>query len=425
MSELESTVSTDNAAEEKRNQINKIFDELKSKCENNESIEVEILSIVKGGFKVAYKDLPLFLPFKLFSKERNVSDEEYAKEIGNKVKVSVVEFLEDDFARIAKISRVKLLEDELWKNIEVGKEILGTVKAVVPQGIVFDIGGLEGFAPVSLLSKYRVDDINDFASVGDVFKATIINAERGGERQKITLSLRNHKTPRWESAFDAFTLGSKVKGTIKSIISGGVFVELAPGIDGFVRNGEFSWTKREVDINSMFNIGQEIETEIISIDKDQEKIGLSYRKTIPNNWEEIASKYEKDSEYTGVVKSVNRSGVVVSLNDEIEGFMPSGRMRALMTGNKISLKEFDIVQVRLVDKDPEKLSMIFESTIKPDKEEKENFSGDDRDGANRRRNSGENFEIPRNIQSRSKQKDGNNYSLADLLSEEAKKILTR
>ena len=326
MSELESTVSTDNAAEEKRNQINKIFDELKSKCENNESIEVEILSIVKGGFKVAYKDLPLFLPFKLFSKERNVSDEEYAKEIGNKVKVSVVEFLEDDFARIAKISRVKLLEDELWKNIEVGKEILGTVKAVVPQGIVFDIGGLEGFAPVSLLSKYRVDDINDFASVGDVFKATIINAERGGERQKITLSLRNHKTPRWESAFDAFTLGSKVKGTIKSIISGGVFVELAPGIDGFVRNGEFSWTKREVDINSMFNIGQEIETEIISIDKDQEKIVLSYRKTIPNNWEEIASKYEKDSEYTGVVKSVNRSGVVVSLNDEIEGFMPSGRM---------------------------------------------------------------------------------------------------
>ncbi len=426
MSELDLTVATDNAAEEKRNQINKIFDELKQKCEKNESIEVEITSVVKGGFKVTYKDLPLFLPFKLYSKERNISDEEYSREIGNKIKVSIIEFVEDDFARVPKISRVKLLEDELWENIEVGKEIVGTVKAIVSQGIVFDINsGLEGFAPISLISKRRIENINDFAKVGDAFKATIINAERGGERQRITLSLRNHKPPQWQNAFDSFTVGARVKGTIKNIIDGGVFVELAPGVDGFIRNSEFSWTKREIDVVSMFTIGQEIETEILNIDSEREKIGLSYRKTIPNNWEEVTAKYEKGDEYTGVVTNVTRAGVVVSLNNEIEGFMPLGRMRALTNGNKITLKDFDIVQVRIVDKDIEKLSIIFESTIKPEFEDRpeRNFNKD-RD-TNRRDRENINFEVPRNIQSRSKQKDGNSYSLADLLSEESKKILSK
>ena len=179
MAELETEISAmSSAGEEKRKQLNQIFDELKEKYEKNESIEVEITSLTKGGFKVDYKDLTLFLPFRLFSKNRNLSEEELSKEIGKTIKVAIIDFVEDEFGRDVRISRVKVINDELWKDIEVGKTVSGKVKAIIPQGIIFDLGGLEGFAHISKLSKNRVENIEDFAEIGETFNATIISADQ-------------------------------------------------------------------------------------------------------------------------------------------------------------------------------------------------------------------------------------------------------
>lgn len=405
MAELETEISAmSSAGEEKRKQLNQIFDELKEKYEKNESIEVEITSITKGGFKVDYKDLALFLPFRLFSKNRNLSEEELSKEIGKTIKVAIIDFVEDEFGRDVRISRVKVINDELWKDIEVGKTVSGKVKAIIPQGIVFDLGGLEGFAHISKLSKNRVENIEDFAEIGETFNATIISADQ--EKNRISLSLREHSHPRFASILDSLVVGEKIKGKVVNIISSGTFVEIAKGLSGFIKNSELSWLKRSVKPEDLFTIGQEVETEILDVNKDEAKINLSYRRAAENNWAEIANKYSENIEYVGVVTGVRQNGVTVLLNEEIEGFMPKGRMRALMNGNKITLKERDIVNVRIIEKDAEKHSIIFESTLVPEVEE---VTQDDE-------------AVKAYI---AKNKRTNAYSLGDLLSDESKKNLIK
>lgn len=406
MAELETEISAmSNAGEEKRKQLNQIFDELKEKYEKNESIEVEITSLTKGGFKVDYKDLTLFLPFRLFSKNRNLSEEELSKEIGKTIKVAIIDFVEDEFVRDVRISRVKVINDELWKDIEVGKTVSGKVKAIIPQGIIFDLGGLEGFAHISKLSKNRVENIEDFAEIGETFNATIISADQ--EKNRISLSLRDYMHPRFASILDSLVVGEKIKGKVVNIIPNGTFVEIAKGLSGFIKNSELSWLKRSVKPEELFTIGQEIETEILGVNKEEAKINLSYRRAVENNWAEIANKYSENIEYVGVVTSVKQNGVTVLLNEEIEGFMPKGRMRALMNGNKITVKERDIVNVKIVEKDAEKHSMIFESAIVPVVRE----------------------EISQNDEAVkayiAKNKRNSAYSLGELLSEESKENLMK
>ncbi len=406
MAELEPEISAlSSAGEEKRNQINQAYDELKEKYEKNENIEVEITSLTKGGFKVDYKDLTLFLPFRLFSKNRNLSEEELSKEIGKTIEVAIIDFTEDEFLRDVRISRVKVINDELWKDIEVGKTVSGKVKAIIPQGIIFDLGGLEGFAHISKLSKNRVENIEDFAEIGETFNATIISADQ--EKNRISLSLRDYMHPRFASILDSLVVGEKIKGKVVNIIPNGTFVEIAKGLSGFIKNSELSWLKRSVKPEELFTIGQEIETEIFGVNKEEAKINLSYRRAVENNWAEIANKYSENIEYVGVVTSVKQNGVTVLLNEEIEGFMPKGRMRALMNGNKITVKERDIVNVKIVEKDAEKHSMIFESAIVP--VVREEISQDDE-------------AVKAYI---AKNKRNSAYSLGELLSEESKENLMK
>ncbi len=406
MAELEPEISAlSSAGEEKRNQINQAYDELKEKYEKNENIEVEITSLTKGGFKVDYKDLTLFLPFRLFSKNRNLSEEELSKEIGKTIEVAIIDFTEDEFLRDVRISRVKVINDELWKDIEVGKTVSGKVKAIIPQGIIFDLGGLEGFAHISKLSKNRVENIEDFAEIGETFNATIISADQ--EKNRISLSLRDYMHPRFASILDSLVVGEKIKGKVVNIIPNGTFVEIAKGLSGFIKNSELSWLKRSVKPEELFTIGQEIETEILGVNKEEAKINLSYRRAVENNWAEIANKYSENIEYVGVVTSVKQNGVTVLLNEEIEGFMPKGRMRALMNGNKITVKERDIVNVKIVEKDAEKHSMIFESAIVP--VVREEISQDDE-------------AVKAYI---AKNKRNSAYSLGELLSEESKENLMK
>jgi ribosomal protein S1 len=246
-----------------------------------------------------------------------------------------------------------------------------------------------------------------------VLKANVLTIEK--ERSRLTLTLKNLANPNWEDFFETTKIGDKVKGKIKSIKRFGAFVEIAPNVVGFLKSNEISWTMRDVDINNLFSVGQEIETEIHEIDKAKEQINLSYRRLQPNNWKEIADKYEKNLEYSAVVKFIppNDSGAVVSLNNEIDGFMPAQKMKALYTGKKPNFKAGDVVQVKIMEKDYEKYSLLFESAIKP---ENPFVSAEGNDFSNNRN---------RNAVATAETKGTNNYTFADLLSESSKNNLLK
>lgn len=415
MAEPEAIVANTNseseAAIEKRNQINQIYAELEGIYKNKGTIEVEINSIVKGGFKVYYKEIPLYLPFRLFKNDINTSVEEYQKYIGSKVEVAVISFDTNDSIRIINISHLKVVEDKLLQDLKVGMVVSGTVKSIIDKGIVVTLdNNLEAFIPISKISQYRLNRIEDYGiQVGDKLEPVIANITpaENNRKARITLSLEKYIPQQIQQVFESLKEGDIIKRKIKNIIDSGIFVEITPGVDGFIKRSEVSWVKYNVNLKELFEIGQEIEAEIISINPETQKIALSYRKTLPNTWKEIVDKYSMETEYTGIVTAISEKGVYVTLNDEIEGFMPISKMRALLENNKIKLNQFDMVQVKIAVKDEEKNTLIFESAIKPERRE---FNRTPRE-SNRFSNNKNNFS------------GSNNYSIIDILSEESKKEL--
>ncbi len=410
--ELEKTVANSDAANEKRNKINQIYTELEGIYNKKGTIEVEITSVVKGGFKVQYKELPLYLPFKLFTNNRNISNEEFQKNVGSKIEVAIIDFLAEDNIRTVSISYLKVIEDKLLKELKVDMKVSGTVVAILPnKGLVFNLdNGLSAFAPMARLTKYHLPNIEDLGiKINDKLDATIVDITNKNNKYRIILSIENYIPEPVKNLLDNIKVGDRINKKIKNIIEAGLFVEIIPGIDGFVKKSEISWTKHNINLKEMFKIGQEIETEIIYIDKENLKINLSYRKTLPNTWNEIVDKYSLDNEYNAAVISIAKKGVYLSLNDEIEGFMPISKMKTYLKDNKINLNMFDIVQVRIASKDTDKSILIFEAANQPQPriEKQQNNINNNNKYINKKTHSNRT----------------NNYSIIELLSEASKKEL--
>ena len=409
------TQTTTNAADIRRQKLNQTFDELKDAFKEGKNIEVEVIEEIKGGFKTQYKELNIFLPISLYSSKRKLTQDEISAIIGSKLKVKVIEFVEDELTRVVKVSHRSVIEEEQWKGIAVGSTVEGKVKSIVKHGLVLDVNGIDAFAHISNLSKQRINDINSFAKLDDVFKCEVLTIEK--ENRRMTLSLKNLPNVHYENFFDKCKIGDKVTGKVRSVIGAGVFFEISPNVTGFLKVSEVSWTRREVDLATMFAIGKEFETEIIELNREDSKIGLSYKRLQPDNWQEVTEKYEVGHIYSAMVELIppNGSGAVVSLNNEIDGFLPKQRMVALYNGNKPTFKKHDELQVKLIEKDAEKHLLLFESTVKPEnpylslnEDSNENYKQRDKTHV---------------ATATSKPTTINNYSLGDLLSDSSKKNL--
>ena len=409
------TQVTTNAADARRQELNQAFDELKNAFKKEKNIEVEVSEEVKGGFKTQYKGISIFMPTSAYSTKRNLTDEEVKSVIGSKLQVKIIDFVEDEFARTVKINHRKVVEEAQWDGIAIGSTVKGKVKSILKHGLVLDVNGLYAFVHISNLPK--ITDINSFTKLDEILKGEVLTIEK--ENRRMTLSLRNQPNEHYESFFEKHKIGDKITGKIRSVIAGsGVVLEIAPNVTGFIKMSEVSWMKREVDLAAIFEADKEIETEIIEIDREKAKIGLSYKRVQPDNWQEITEKYQVGHPYSVVVEFIppNSSGAVVSLNNEIDGFLPKQRMKALYNGDKPNFKKQDALQVKLIEKNAERHLLLFESTIKPENpysnENDRNQSGDykQRDKTNV-------------ATVTSKPTTINNYSLGDLLSESSRKNL--
>lgn len=370
MSEETLTNAASEAAEEKRKRLAETFDELKDALNTGKDIEVVPVEVIRSGFKVMYKDVPATLPFRSYSANRGLTEEEASAVLNKPLLVRVEEVVDEGIKRV-RVSHRKSVEAELWKSLSEGQQVTGKVRNIIPNGLFLDINGLDAFVHISNLSDERVDDIKSFINVGDELTGKI--TELDSKRNRISVSCRTSEgrkrsEPNWAEFYATHNVGDKVTGVVRNIISNGVFVEFEKGIDGFIRMGEVSWLRRDADLQAIFHIGKEVETEIVEIDTNKNRISLSYRKLIPDNWLENADKYEVGQKYTAQVIAIptNDKGCVLLLDNTIEGFMPKQRMTALYDGKKPKFKRGDDLEVILLDKSEERHSLLFESAIKPE-----------------------------------------------------------
>jgi small subunit ribosomal protein S1 len=410
---------SDDHVKEKANeeQFNAIFEKLKAIKESNSTITVNVTERIRGGLRVFHQDVPMFLPASQISSKRSPSEDELKEFIGKDIDVHVHELQEDATKRKTVIvSRKQLLVNDFWKNLKVGQIVEGPVSSIASFGIFIDLGGYEGLVHVSRLSQSHVENPKEYAKKGDVLKAKVVAFDE--EKKRISLSTKDLEDSPWVDINSKLAVNAKVKGIVRRLTDFGAYVEVMKGIDGLLRTSELSWTKRVANPSEIVKIGDEIEVLILQINEEKQALTLSLKRLDENPWISYAEKYSPDSIHNSIVKEVVNHGLVVNINNEIDGFMPRSKMKGYLKGNKIPFNVGDPFEIKVVDIDTAKETLIIAPAIEIKVEEVERAprKKSDKDDRHPRRNREDDKykEMPSN--------DGA-FSFGDMLSDENKKLL--
>lgn len=346
------------AKDERNALLDSLFEELKLAKANEAMVEVDVKSRIRGGLRVMYGELPIFLPASHFSMKRNPPEEEMQEVVGKRIPVYIHEVQDDGGnRRTVIVSRKKILESEFWDKLNIGDIVEGNVSSIATFGIFLDIGGIEGLIHISRLSQTRVENTQNFAKKGQRMRAVVVEIDKS--KKRIALSRKELEDSPWAKVEEKYAMNSQHNGIVRRLTDFGAYVELEPGIDGLLRTAEISWLKRVKKPSDVLKIGQELAVQILSISIDKQTMSLSHRRTLPNPWSDIQTRYPIGTEYKGIISQVMPQGAIVCINDDIDGFMPRSKMKNLSRGKKIPFQVGEEVEVIISELSPEQESLIL------------------------------------------------------------------
>lgn len=332
-----------------------VLEELKNAFKEGTPIDIKIVKAVKGGYTANYKGVNIFLPVSQGGSQKI--------QIKGVYKALIIRFDEADNNVVCSISNFEKVEKEkavtaFFNRVQKGDIVKGTVKTIIEKGVFVSLDVIEGFIPFTEITYKRIKSPKDIFRIGDEVTAKII--ELNSEKRKVTLSTKALEENPWDRFVKNFKEGDQIEGVVRNFINTGVFVEIIDGVDGFLHVSEISWTERINDPKKYFNLGDKISCLIKSIDVKNKKVSLSYRGMIDNPWKEFVKANRVGSVISCKVKDVVEKGVVVFVNDTLEGFIPN----EYVSWNKVNdvKKNITIGQeltVKLIEANAEKRKLIF------------------------------------------------------------------
>ncbi len=361
------------APAEEEEEHDEVFAELLQAKAQDTPIEVTGLRRVRNGILVQYKDRQLFLPVQLISEKPNPPENEILSFIKKKFLVHVHRIFPDDRRRIV-VTRKEIIRQERLAQLQEGEIVEGRVSGFTSYGAFVDLGGVEGMVHVSNLSPRPVRHPEDVLTRNEKVKVRILSIDR--ETGRIALSMKEFMRERererlekiWPEIVQEFPPGTRLVGTVRRIWSGkgqgrrardiGVWVELKPGVEGWLPIGELSWARRLQHPGEMVKVGDQLEVEVIELDEQRKRIILSHRRTQPNTWETIEERFPIGMRLEGTVTHILEKGVVVNLAEDVDAFLPRGKMLPELRRQE---KPFAIgakVEVLVMDVEPEQHSLI-------------------------------------------------------------------
>lgn len=242
---------------------------------------------------------------------------------GDTVRVVVLDY-DPDTRRVT--LGIKQLQPNPWEVLpewlQVGAVVEGTVVAVADYGLTVEIiPGVEGILPVFELSWSTTPvDVQKLYKVGDKIQAKVIQLDP--ETQRLTLSIKQLSPDPWLTAGEKYPVGSTHKGIVKNYTSIGAFVELEPGIEGFINVRDLSWIRRVRHPSEILQRGQEIEVVVLDIDPENKRLRLGYKQLSEDPWDMIRSVFEPNSVHEGIISRITDAGAQVELAFGVEGFCP-------------------------------------------------------------------------------------------------------
>lgn len=220
---------------------------------------------------------------------------------------------------------MKQLSENPWEaidpSIQVGSRIKGKISSIADYGFFLEVQpGVEGLVHISEISwTDRVTDLHKHFKVGDVVEALVVSLDK--ENRRMSLSIKQLEKNPWDAISEQYEIGQKIKGKVSNVTEFGIFIQLAPGIDGLVHISDFSWTEHIEHPADKYKKGDEVEAVINGINKQTKKISLSIKQLTPNPWEDIEKHYPIGSLVEGEVSKITNFGAFVKLPSGIEGLV--------------------------------------------------------------------------------------------------------
>jgi small subunit ribosomal protein S1 len=306
-------------SKEKAAQI-KVWEEIKTAYEGNQTIEGVVVSRVKGGFSVDV-GIKAFLP----GSQADLRPLRNLDELVNQTLTFKVLKFNRKRSNIV-LSRRAVLEEErqarrtaTLSNIHEGKIVEGVIKNITEYGVFVDLGGIDGLLHITDISWGRVKHPSELFSVGQSIKVKILGLDL--DRERVSLGMKQLTEDPWIHAEERFKIGTKVSGKIVSLTDYGAFVELDEGVEGLIHVSEMSWTRKIRHPAHFVSVGEEVDTVVLDISPDNRRISLGMKQAIPNPWDVIGDKYPVGTTIEGRIKNITDFGLFIGIDEGIDGLV--------------------------------------------------------------------------------------------------------
>ena len=209
-----------------------------------------------------------------------------------------------------------------WSDVAVryplGSKVHGKVVSLTDYGAFIELEeGVEGLIHVSEMSwTKKIRNPSKLLSIGTEVEAVVADVNVANRR--ISLSLRALEQNPWETVAERYPVGSVISGRVRNLTDFGAFVEVEEGIDGLIHISDMSWNRRIKHPSEVLKKGDTVQARVVNVDAENQRLSLSVREFLPNDWDEFAKTHHIGDEIIGSVSKITDFGLFVRLADGVE-----------------------------------------------------------------------------------------------------------
>jgi len=304
--------------------------------------------------------------------------------VGDEIEIVVLKF-DPETERVS--LGYKQRSEDPWhlvdKKYPIGSRVSGRVVSLVDYGAFVEIEeGVEGLIHVSEMSwTKKVVNPAKILEVGSEVGAIV--SELDMDQRRISLSLRQTERNPWEELADSHPVGSVIEGKVRNLTEFGAFVEITDGIDGLIHVSDMSWTKRVKHPSEVLKKGDTVKARIINIDVDNQRVSLSLKEFMPNEWDDFAESHRVGDVLDGRVVNVTDFGLFIDIYNGLEGLAHVSEIDVVAgqrLEDRFAVGEWVRARILRIEEGDKKVGLSLHGVSQPEGEELDAL----KDDANRR-----------------------------------------
>ncbi len=214
---------------------------------------------------------------------------------------------------------IELQKKEIIGQLEKGQVLEGIVKNITSYGVFVDLGGVDGLVHITDLSWSRINHPNEVVELDQKLNVVILDFD--DNKSRIQLGLKQLSAHPWEALNADLKIGDKVTGEVVVLADYGAFVEVEQGVEGLIHVSEMSWSTHLRSAQDFVKVGDKVEAQILTLDREDRKMSLGIKQLHPDPWTDITTKFPVGSTHTGTVRNYTNFGVFVELEEGIDGLV--------------------------------------------------------------------------------------------------------